>query len=315
MCDKIKELATIKRVHDRLHCIRQFGISPWHSVLLSLWTDGSIDTDAIVRYGDILGVVSTQIQRLEDLKPFLPLDQDRLANGMQMVLDFKIASKEDLKSIERKTFVELVDDFGRLVQRAFALADEAMQDCTKRLRRQYEILSKCLSEARDTRALSVDQTGRLNNTLNGVEHRLDEMDTVFDRHRDWQRLHNELEAIDLGTNDQFKALLGSFLRGNRRIVSDLLEGATSALASEDQRMLLSDIKAIEALLSVELDQTESDIAAHLYQGMRKGFDDLFFKIDKASLRFVEQSEDTVKAYETALDNLPNELCGPTGAIA
>jgi len=78
---EVKVLAQLKRLHDRLHRIRQFGIRRWREILLSSWPDYGVPSDkAINEYlegtqeiRDLIGEIRGRADNLPtDLRKAIP---------------------------------------------------------------------------------------------------------------------------------------------------------------------------------------------------------------------------------------------------
>jgi flagellar biosynthesis chaperone FliJ len=188
-----------------------------------------------------------------------------------------------------------------------------MSKRTAAIRKHHSSLSKGLSAARYTSALTAEQDKLLNEGLNQLEQRLKVMDAVFDRHRRWQNIHNALEDLDLCMENDFLRELEAFLKSNREEILSMLDDVTTVLSAVNQADLRDKSNKIKSLVCLGLDQLGERITSD-YASMREAFDSLFYELDKATLTFVEQLEERIKQYEETLEELKNQILSrPVGA--
>jgi hypothetical protein len=304
---EIKKLATLKRIHDQLHRIRQFGICRWRDEVLNLWEQGAIDGEAKEVFWEVLSDVREGIGALKVLRTDLPRDPSiPLDERLQTALAFELPTRERMANMARTDFERKLHDFARSVQKAFSTADQAMRRRMDTLRKQYTALIKGLSDARKSQALSAQQDQVLNEGLDQVAKALDETEEVLNRHCRWQNIHNALEDLDLCSQDDFRGELDDFLKSNRDEICKLLGEVGTVLECINTEVLTSKTNAIKELVCVKPDQL-GDRATTAYTSMRKAYDDLFFDLDIAALAFVNQSDAQAKTYEERLQELERQV--------
>jgi hypothetical protein len=309
--DEVKLLARLKRLHDTLHQIRQFGIRAWREELAASWpADADPPPAALIKYLKGVPDIAKRVGRIGNLVEELPDAVTRRLRRLGKVVDYAFP---DVPEWGKNKFTESTDAFATWVQELFSSCDAEMGEGAIRLADRYGKLALKTRQALDNQRIAPGQVAMVRTELDRSMQIHDRLQHVLQNHRRWQRIHDEFELIDNKVQQQAPAddpdgsqLRQAFVDAADYIleakgdpVRDLLSAVPLVINPEhaDRLTRCNDLvarvgKHLDALIA------ESDIEH--YTAMRKGFDDLFFQIDLETLDAVESAEARVRAIEAGL---------------
>lgn len=275
--NQINLLAILKRIHDRLHVIRQFGIRRWREEVIMQWNENELPPQAKITYMEglveIIGAREGLVSYLHQLQ-----DQEDLKNAINKVIEL------DLKNcINKEKFQEETSLYASRVQKAFILANKAMLNKANKmevcqLMSQSKLASHSIIVSGDIEFLK-----KIENTLNIGHQNLKEM---FIKHNDWQDLHDQMERLDSTKgNEAFKNDLLDLIDSPEKVETLLNHALEIAKNRTDKENWNNKILIIrDAFKKLLIDKSEPT-----YECLRKNFDDLFFLVDRDALIKVEQA--------------------------
>lgn len=310
----VKLLATLKRIHDRLHTIRQLGIRRWREEVLTTWNDnGKLPIEAERTYLNGQKSVYTCITQIETI--FKSLEQ-RVRNALDsvqiVVTHFDV--NEDSIPHSCLDFEKSTDKFARKVQAAFTACNSQMTLEASELGKRHGILSERGAIARDSLALNARERDLLSVELSKSQLLHDRLQLVLAHHDEWQRHHDRFQWVDESRpaeradfrddQDQFQIAIKPLLDDPQR-TSNLVDSAAQLVAKNDAQsyvwsLIIAKVKSNLASLIVQCDRVT-------YDAMRKSFDDLFFQVDIETLKAVESSESRAVVLEESLTHKEVEL--------
>ena len=308
---EVKLLARLKRMHDILHRIRQFGIRTWREELVASWPDdGEPPIQAQYKYlqgtPDIADLRGTLAGLAEDL----PEPVRTALPPLGKLIGYKFPR---VPSCGKKEFIQSTEDFASWVQRLFTGCDTQMGISADRLARQYEILRDTTRSVLENKQVAPDREEALRVELDRSIQIHTRLQQVLANHRDWQQLHDELERIDYGiepelpTDDDdtrarrrrhFGRTVEDLVDTGGARIRALLVAATDMATAHPER--LTQWPGLILLVGKHLDHFVQSPDVDVYATMRKHFDDLFFLIDLETLEAVKTAEDRVRAIEAGL---------------
>jgi hypothetical protein len=310
---QVELLAQLKRLHDTLHRIRQFGIRTWREEFLVVWPDdGDPPFESLWKYGKGLPEISRLIERIDNVARELPPLVRKALPPLDNVIAYQFPSVPECGKLE---FSEATDDFASRVQRLFTGTDAQMGQSAALLDLDFNSLSNSTLEALDQKQVLPDQEALLRIELERATLIHQRLQNVLRKHRQWQSVHDELERIDsriepAGMADdesalaqgarQFRRAVADLIDANGQLVRDLLVAATEIVTQDPPERLAQWPKLILAV-GKHLDALIAAPEIGHYEAMRKHFDDLFFQIDLETLFAVEDAEDRVRAIESGLN--------------
>ena len=132
--DAVTTLATLKRLHDRLHKIRQWGIRRWREEVLARWQeDNEIPVGAELIYLNGKNTVYKMIGEIDGyFKSLEPGLQTLLHSIPRVVTHFDVG--DNSVPLRRQAFERSIDLFARRVQAAFTACNWQMMQADLRLR-------------------------------------------------------------------------------------------------------------------------------------------------------------------------------------
>lgn len=284
---KVELLANLKRDHHVLHEIRQFGIRRWREEVLTQWTEGELSGDAKICY--LKGL--TKVGKRSALEGF------RLRNP-----DQNKTLKEDIRKVLETEFENDPSDRTQFQKKAYLFADRVQSAFTN-------TNAEMLAQANHLRSFRLDYSRTLRpkdedwlfHHRRVLEEGHNVLQSVIDRHDQWQRMHNRLELADSQKGSEFFEYQLDTVLDERGKIDDLLVHAAEVArdASQAKNMPVK-IEVVKSYLeTVAKDRSQGN-----YEGMRKAFDDLFYDVDLETLAAVEASERHVRrerdAFETKL---------------
>lgn len=308
--NEMEVLARFKRVHDHLHKIRQKGICRWRNELLGLWRQGPIDRDSENTFLDILlDIRQERLLALVERDGLSRIERDSqspdrpFTDGLQKVLNFDLPDRQSIVSMDRKGFERKVDLFARLVQRVFSAAAFAMERQLDVLRKGYTELLKELSDARADQSLSSSQDEVLNDRLQAIEKAYNGLSEVLRCHSRWQQFHDDLERLDLETEDGRFMELELDWDSYRDSIRELLKAAEAEHMYSGYRFTQK-AGRLRSFFSEEWDGAKKrKERSDNYDAMRQAFDCLFFEVDTQTLTYVNHCDERVKCYKDLLQDL------------
>lgn len=316
---EVKVLAQLKRLHDRLHRIRQFGIRHWREILLSSWPDDGAPSDkAINEYRDGIDEIRDLIGEIRGRTDSLPVDLRQAIPHIGQVTAYKFPP---VPGDGRDEFTESIEVFASRVQKAFTGCNSQMMLSEQRLDRVYQSLNDSARKAIEREQVTPVRQQALKGELERAAQIYQRLRQVLQNHYNWQRVHNDLERIDSGIEtDQpgdddevrerraqtFRLAAADLAESQGADVRALLDAATAIVTQADAEQL----KVWPGLILRVREHLDAFVAApgvHHYQAMRTNFDDLFFQIDIETLQAVESSEGRVRAMETGLQGIESAI--------
>ena len=306
--EEVKLLATLKRIHDRLHNIRQFGIRRWREEVLTQWQEGLLSGEAKATFFQGLARVNEYRWRLDGFLLQLPDEAEMPTvipkNQIQRVLDTRFGEESETEGLSnQRAFESATDLFASRVQSAFTTTNLAMLERAGVLRRYYEKLLTSLNKARGL-ALAPEDEAQLNQELEALQERHEGLQSVLGRHNKWQQMHDQLERLDSSKGSScFVGDLDRFL-DNREAMDILTKDAVQlAHASGKAELWQEKIDALKRHLKAVVAELAENRDELSYEGMRKAFDDLFYNVDVETLSSVEASERRASEFDRRLKEL------------
>ena len=308
---EVKLLARLKRMHDILHRIRQFGIRSWREELAASWPDdGDPPIQAQNKYlqgtPDIADLRGTLTGLAEDL----PEPVRAALPPLGKLISYKFPR---VPSCGKGVFIESTEDFASWVQRLFTGCDTQMGLSADRLDRNYVTLRDATRSVLERKQVAADRAEALQVELTRSIEIHTRLQHVLAKHRGWQQVHDELERIDYGIEPALPGDDdGDRARRQRnfgRTVEDLVDtggagvralltAATDMATSHPER--LTQWPGLILSVGKQLDTFVQSPDVDTYATLRKHFDDLFFLIDLETLASVKTAEDRVRAIEAGL---------------
>lgn len=305
----IRLLATLKRAHDRLHRIRQYGIVRWQKEVLALWRAGPMDGEVKETFQEVWVSVREDIAALRVISDSLSEGElTSTAEKLKKVLAFDLPTPRVVGGMVPSDFERHLNAFARIVQMVFSAVEDSMSGQRSSLRREYNGLKDELGNALRFRGLSDSQHKAFDERLKVIEHRIDELEHVLETHRRWQKIHDQLEILDKTRKEDFRPEFRTFLSMYRSDFRELLAIAEREPASISPNLLQTKGEVVTALLEkTEADGWDEGQAEGMCAQLREAFDLLFFDVDTRTREFVTQSEQRVKSYEESLQALEGQL--------
>jgi hypothetical protein len=303
--DKVKVIASCKRVHDHLHELRQNVIRPiLESALIQWRRDGQLGVPVATLIANKVGFAEGLVRDIAYEKQSLGEKGGNLLAVLTRVIDMnpKIDFQNELPDLE--VFAKTVGRFSAAVQTAFTLADEAMLKDSHALDDLHIAFVTHLVAARQRRRLSPAEEAKLNEGLQRVEKNKLYLIQVLDVHHDWQYQHDRLDMLNgFRRSEDFDDQLANFLTNDAPQLSSMVEDATAELAQGEADPILSGKLASLGRNLTAIAQTP---VLSEFDSMRKTFDDVFYQIDKRTLTAVQVSEQRVRDLESRLKELARQ---------
>ncbi|MET0345891.1 MAG: DUF4062 domain-containing protein [Casimicrobiaceae bacterium] len=303
--DKVKAIASCKRVHDQLHELRQNVIRPiLESALIQWRRDGQLGVPVATLIANKVGFAEGLVREITDEKQNLGDKGGNLLAALTRVVDMnpKIDFQNELPDLE--IFAKTVSRYSAAVQTAFTLADEAMLKDSHALDDLYVSFVTHLAAARNRRRLSPAEEAKLNEGLQRVEKNKQHLIHVLDVHHCWQYQHDKLDRLNgFRRSEDFDEQLANFRLIDSPQLSSLVKDATNELAEGDADAILS---GKLDLLGKNLAAIEPSSVLAEFDSLRKTFDDVFYQIDKRTLAAVQASEQRVRDLENRLKELAQQ---------
>jgi hypothetical protein len=306
--EEVKLLATLKRIHDRLHKIRQFGIRRWREEVLTQWHEGRLSSEAQATFYRGLATVNLFRGELTSFllqlpgEPVMPAvtPKDQVQRVLQSRFDTEDGA-EDLS--DRIAFEKATDLFSSRVQTAFSAINSAMLERAGVLRCCYEDLLHSLVMFQEPAMVREDKA-RLNRDREALKERHDGLQSVLSRHNYWQQMHDKLEQLDnCRGSSYFSRDLEGFLDNCQAMICLLADADDLSLASGHMERWQDKIGAVRRYLkAVNRYRDEPS-----YDRMRKAFDELFYDVDIETLSSVEASERSASDFEMELEELLSQV--------
>lgn len=309
--DEVIQLARLKRLHDTLHQIRQFGIRTWREQLVASWPDdGDPPLEAQIKYLKGAPGIVKLVERIGNLAANLP---DGVKKGLPKLNRVVLFAPPAAPECGKADFTESTDAFAARVQSLFSDCDAQMGESAIRLADFYRKLVEKTGQALARTKIVEKQAAVVRSELESglqIHYRLQR---VLRNHRQWQRVHDTFEQIDqkmIGATPvdggSGEARQRAFLRASEDFidvrgapVDELLVALPDILSSANEARV-AQCTALAQKLKEHLDHLVMEPDADHYDAMRKHFDDLFFQVDLETLAAVESSEARVRGIEAGL---------------
>ncbi len=309
---EVKTLARLKRLHDRLHRIRQSGIRRWRESLLMSWPeDGNPPWQNEREYLLGLPVIRELIGKIGELVAELPEELRKSLPHLKQVVDHKFPT---VPECGKQSFSDSTEVFASRVQKAFSGCNLQMRFRAQLLDQEYEGLTNRTRKALKLKQVLPKREDPLRSELDRSTQFHQRLQQVLQNHYKWQEIHDELERIDSGiesdgpSDDEvklnsrklaFRRAVAGLAESGGAEIRELLAAATNMVTPEEaERLKLW--PGLTLKVSEHLDAFIKLPEVGHYEGFRKHFDDLFFEIDTETLRAVETSEHRVRAIEAGL---------------
>jgi len=294
---QVKSLAKVKKVHDYLHQIRQFGIQQWRENILAAWPETNEPTAKMV--ADYFRKRETVMGLLRDIAPIaLELELD-LNIYLRQTTELTMFRLKDPTEGSRESFIESINKFASLVQNAFTGCNNQMKITAAALDRAMQNLNQSTTDAIKQNPLGPEQEALLVDELRNslcIHRRLQ---SILINHDEWQFIHDRLEMVDSDAEVDGAEIVGA-LKLESKIQAALTDASAILEKYPDSVDLLDQWPALIERVKMHLENFVKSPTLSLYQALRKSFDNLFFKVDKETRRIVELSESRVKAIEAGL---------------
>jgi hypothetical protein len=308
--EEIKLLATLKRIHDRLHKIRQFGIRRWREEVLTQWHEGVLSGEAEITFHKGLREVEKYRNRLDGFLLQLPdeavMPTVSPKTQIQKVLQSPFGAEGTEQLSDRTAFERDTERFASRVQAAFSATNRAMLERAGVLRRYFEALLTAKLSIPSGSAMTRQDEVQLSQQVEELKEHYECLQSVLGRHHDWQQMHDQLERLDTSKGSSlFAEGLDSFLdncEAMHRLLADALHQAEASGRVESWQGKIGD-------LTRHLDALAGGKNEPSYERMRKAFDDLFYDVDVETLSSVEASEICVGEFDKALKELLSQVQG------
>lgn len=312
---EVRALAQLLRLRNTLHQIRQFGIRVWREELAVSWpSDGDPSYPARIKYIKGLADIVNWVKRIGTLAAELPESVRKGLPKLNRVVTF---APPEVPECGKAEFTESTDAFAARVQSLFTDCDAQMGESALRLDRLYRTLAYETGQAMTRRQMNPEQDELVRTELTRGMQVHERLQSVLRSHRQWQRAHDEFEAIDAKIQvaserdddaagqgrqhaflDASEDLMDSGLMTIRKLLSDLPEFVNPEnqdRADQFNRLGGTVAKYLEALI-------REPLVDH-YEALRKHFDDLFFQIDLETLAMVESAEARARGVEAVLRDI------------
>ncbi len=302
--DRVKRIATCKRIHDHLHELRQNVIRPILESALVQWRgDGELKLPVAALIAHKIGFAEGLIRDIATERQFLDVKADLLAalarvEGMSPQFDLQNQPPQ------LDEFARRVGRFAAAIQTAFTLSDAAMLKDSDVLDELHGSLLENLGKARERRRLSPAEEEKLNDGLQKVEANKKRLKGALDVHHDWQYQHDKLEMLNgFRRSEDFGDQLENYLDNDCPQLKSMIATETATQAQDDADPILAGKVALLERNIAEVTQTRGLPA---FDNMRKTFDDVFYQIDKRTLGTVDASEQRVRSFESRLEEMAQQ---------
>ncbi|MCI0418987.1 MAG: DUF4062 domain-containing protein, partial [Acidobacteria bacterium] len=322
----IRLLTNLKRMHDRLHKIRQLGVRRWREEVLTQWREGPLTSAAHACQTFVKGL--REVEKHEEglsvlllgVSAEVPKVKEKIEKVMEITpvivhisgvdpTDFSDASIKARSTPDE--FEKAVDLYAGRVESAFSTANGEMLRRARELRKHYDDLQSGLSLARKQQGLTEEQDRRVGDEIELVRERFEELQTALSRHDEWQKCHERLERMDTSKATQlFEDDLERFL-DRLEDVSELLDDLRSSIEMSEKSDEWSRKIDLVQNHSKRLKEERGEMA---YDAMRKAFDDVFFDVDIATLSRVEAAERRVTDLDRALIDFEGKVLREKGPV-
>lgn len=283
----VKTLADLKRLHDRLHKIRQFGIRRWREVVLMRWQgDDKAPAEAMAIYFEGLAYVNGLIGEIRSLFDSLGQDLQNSLVSIPRVLDHFSNYRNQIPD-RRTDFENSTDLLAGRVQAAFTACDWQMRLMATQLGSQFQQFASKGMVALNSDRLNSDERVLLRVEIEQTQCLHEHLQRVLEQHNAWQRVHDGLQVVDDNRHRESFAMAIAPVIDARQETSELVAAAANVDDDEARRATLSGL--IDTVRR-NLDLLATKLDENTYDAMRKAFDDLFFEVDAETLKAVEKTE-------------------------
>lgn len=317
--DEVKLLAQLKRLHDTLHRIRQYGIRAWREELVASWPDdgGKPPPEAREKYLEGTIEIIRLVERVGNFARDLPSAVRQTLLPLEKVVSYELPK---IRESSKDDFIESTEGFASRVQRLFTGCDTQMGESASRLESCYSNLADSTRRALDKKRVDASQESLLRTELERSMQIHVRMRQVLLNHRRWQQIHDEFERIDSAIENETphddEATRTARRRNFLRAAADLVDSggapvkallaAATEIVTQDHQERLQQWPGLILAVGKHLDRFLQQTEIEHFGAMRKHFDDLFFQIDLETLVSVESAEDRVRAIESGLQDRPTQ---------
>lgn len=309
--DEVLHLARLKRLHDTLHQIRQFGIRAWREELAASWPDdGAPPLEAQIKYLKGAPGIVKLVERISNVVAELP---DAVKKGLPKLNRVVSFTPPAVPECGKADFTESTDAFAARVQSLFTDCDGQMGESALRLAEFYRRLADKTGQALARTKIAEKQAAVVRSELERGLQIHEQLQHVLRNHRQWQRVHDTFEQIDQkmlgavhaddsagdGRQRAFLRASEDFIDVRGAPVYDLLI-ALPGIVNQAHEARAAQCEALAKKLKEHLDKLIQEPGADHYDAMRKHFDDLFFQVDLETLAAVETAEARVRGVEAGL---------------
>lgn len=309
--DEVLQLARLKRLHDTLHQIRQFGIRTWREQLVTSWPEeGDPPFEAQIKYLKGAPGIVKLVERISNVVAELP---DGVKKGLPKLNRVVMFTPPSVPECGKADFTEATDAFAARVQSLFTDCDGQMGESAVRLADFYRRLADKTIHALAKTKIAEEQATVMRSELERGLQMQSRLQHVLLNHRRWQRVHDTFEQIDqkmIGAahvdNGSGEGRQHAFLRASEDFIDvhgapvDELLAALPDILNPVHEARAAKCEGLAKKLKEHLDNLIREPGADHYDAMRKHFDDLFFQVDLDTLAAVESAEARVRGIETGL---------------
>lgn len=327
---KVRLIADCKRIHDRLHELRQHVIRPLREEVLSIWNqEGTLSVSRERLIWSCMNKASCQLGGITEVRKSIDPEHQVLRASVDKVLQrpalWNVESDSPNCRPSSEEFTEILDAFADDVQEAFSEADGSMTREESDLRERYLALLEGLKHARQQGNLSLSDHQRLDEELEKVDVNRSRVKDSLTTHHRWQEAHDKLHDLDsFRDTSLFAKKLNQYRETWLARLVDLIDkelkhtdeqqaasAETGQGVAREAPPLGSPGSSPVAGGSVHNLRCLRERLASLRQGdglvafdeMRKPFDDAFYYVDKRTLDEVTGALRRVIALEEWLDGL------------
>jgi hypothetical protein len=324
--DEVLLLARLKRLHDTLHQIRQFGIRTWREQLLASWPDdGDPPLEAQIKYLKGAPGIVKLVERISNVVAELP---DGVKKGLPKLNRVVAFSPPAVPECGKLDFTDATDAFATRVQSVFSDCDAQMRESALRLADFYLKLAETTRQALARTKIAEKQAAVVRSELErGLQVHV-RLQQVLLNHTRWQLVHDNFEEIDLkmigaahadnvtgaGRQRAFLRVSEDFIDSGGKPVDELLAALPDLMKSAPEARA-ANCETLAKKLKEHLDHLVREPDTEHYDAMRKHFDDLFFQVDLETKAVVESSDAQVRSIETGLLRGSEDASAPAAAIA
>jgi len=317
---QVTDLLTYKEVHDNLHDVRQLIIRPLREEFIPGWDESfiklekhsseyeiEIDSSLIDDLRWPKKAMQKHIRRMNGTNNSTKKQEDkRLIKFLEDIIKIELLPTPKIKKIspeEYKEFKNRLRKFSIFVQAAFQQSNSLMLQQGRLLADFKSGIDDAINTYQEKYEFTPEQRDLIKPRINNIEIHREQLITALNTHNKWQKYHDEFEKIDNEKDtdlDEYNESLNLFC-----IVNDveIINEELCYLESLESEQSSSPIKKV--LLFLQENWTKMIDSVENYENIRKKFDDVFYSVDKRTLRKVDEAKSCVdeleKGFEQSLE--------------